>query len=229
MPQLATFGDKVNQKMTHFFDTHNIVLEAWGYQMSWIELVATLFGLLAVWLSAKEHIANWGFGLINVALSFMVFYQSALYSDMILQIYFFATGVYGWWMWTRVTDTQESLVKITFLTRPQQIALGASVVVGTLLLAQVIMRLPVWLPQHFPEPASFPYVDTLIMVMSIFGNYFLTIKKIEAWILWVLVDITAPVVYFKKGMLLFTFEFLVFLAIATFALINWYKIYKKQV
>jgi nicotinamide mononucleotide transporter len=213
----------------NFFNTQNIVFEALGYQMSWLELVATLFGLLAVWLSAKEHIATWGFGLINVSLSFIVFYQFALYSDMLLQIYFFATGVYGWWMWTRMTDTQESLVKITFLTRPQQIALGASVVLSTLLLAQVIMRLPVWMPQYFTQPASFPYVDTLIMVMSIFGNYLLTIKKIEAWILWVLVDIIAPVVYFKKGMILFTFEFMVFLAIAIFALVNWYKIYKKQV
>jgi nicotinamide mononucleotide transporter len=211
-----------------FFNTQNIAFEALGYSMSWLELVATLFGLLAVWLSAKEHVATWGLGLINVSLSFLVFYQFNLYSDMLLQVYFFATGVLGWWMWTRTTDTQESLVKITFLTRWQQTALWLSVVLGTLLLAQVIMRLHIWLPQFFPKPADYPYVDTLIMVMSIFGNYLLTIKKIEAWILWVLVDIIAPILYFKKGMLLFTFEFMVFLAIAIFALLNWYKIYKKQ-
>ena len=212
-----------------FFNTQNIVFEAYGYPMSLIELVATLFGLLAVFLSAKEHIATWGFGLVNVALSFIVFKQAALYSDMILQIYFFLTGVYGWYMWARRDDnTQENVVKITFLKPNQQVYLALSIVVMTLLLAQAIMRLPQWLPQYFPQPAAFPYVDTSIMVMSIFGNYLLTIKKIEAWILWVIVDIIAPIVYFQKHMLLFTFEFLIFLAIAIFALVNWINIYKKE-
>ncbi|NJN34712.1 MAG: hypothetical protein HC817_11140 [Saprospiraceae bacterium] len=38
----------------------------------------------------------------------------------------------------------------------------------------------------------------------------------------------APILYFQKGMLLFTFEYLVFLGLAVFALINWVKIYKKE-
>lgn len=214
-----------------FFDINNVVFTVWGYGMSWLELVATVFGLLAVWLSAKEHIANWGMGLVNVILSAFVFYQAQLYSDMILQVYFFATGVYGWWQWARRDkDTSEQVVKISYLNRKQQVFTAIFILISTLGIGFFISEggLQKMSPSFFNQPAAYPYWDTLIMMMSIVGNYLLTIKKIESWILWVIVDMIAPVLYFQKSLYLFTFEYIIFLALATFALINWLKIYRSS-
>ena len=213
----------------NFFSVKTIAFEAFGYQMSWLELVATFAGLLAVWLSAKEHISNWGIGLVNVVLSFFVFYQYNLYSDMLLQIYFFATGVYGWWQWARKDAvSSEKKVKISYMTRQQQLIMVGAILVFTAIFGSMIGKFHEWMPTIFQQPAAFPYADTLVMVMSLFGNFLLTIKKIESWILWVLVDMLAPVLYFQKGMILFTVEYIIFLSIAAFALINWLKIYKKE-
>ena len=66
------------------------------------------------------------------------------------------------------------------------------------------------------------------MMMSIAGNILLMVKKIESWILWVLVDILAPILYFQKGIYFVTIEYIIFLALATFALWNWLNLYKKQ-
>ncbi len=215
--------------MIDFFSVKSVAFTAWGSPMSWVEVVATIAGLLAVWLSAKEKIINWPIGLVNVTLSFFVFYQFNLYSDMLLQIYFFATGVLGWWQWTRRDSvSRDNIVKISYLTRPQQAAMVVSIVIGTFALGNMVSKFHIWLPDLFKEAASFPYADSLIMVMSVFGNFFLAIKKIEAWILWVLVDIVAPIIYFQKEMYLFTFMYIIFLAIAIFALLNWLKLYKNQ-
>ena len=215
--------------MSEFFSVKNIVFTAYGYGMSWLELIATIAGLLAVWLSAKERIINWPIGLINVGLSFFVFYQYNLYSDMLLQIYFFITGVYGWWQWTRKdTVSDEKVVKISYLTRSQQWGMVGAIVIFTIVFGSMVGRFHEWFPMIFQQPAAFPYPDTLIMVMSLFGNLLLTVKKIESWILWVLVDIIAPLIYFQKGMLLFTIMYVIFLGIAIFALLNWLKIYRQQ-
>jgi nicotinamide mononucleotide transporter len=215
--------------MIDFFSVKSVAFTAWGSPMSWIEIVATIAGLLAVWLSAKEKIINWPIGLVNVTLSFFVFFQFNLYSDMLLQIYFFATGVLGWWQWTRRdTISQDNIVKISYLTRPQQLAMVMSIVIGTFILGNMVAKFHIWMPDLFKEAASFPYADSLIMVMSVFGNFFLAIKKIEAWILWVLVDIVAPIIYIQKEMYLFTFMYIIFLAIALFALLNWLKLFKNQ-
>jgi nicotinamide mononucleotide transporter len=211
------------------FDIQNIAFTTLSYPMSWVELIATVAGLLAVWLSAREHIATWGIGLINIVFSFFIFYQLSLYSDMFLQIYFFITGIIGWWQWSRMDKkTSENLVKISYLTRPQQIGMVVIIILSTAVFGSMINQLHDWFPRFFTQPASFPYADTLVMTMSIFGNFLLTIKKIESWILWVLVDIIAPVLYFQKGIYLITIEYIIFLALATFALVNWLKTYRHQ-
>jgi nicotinamide mononucleotide transporter len=215
--------------MMNFFDINNIAFELLDYKMSWLELVATIAGLLAVWLSAREHISNWGIGLINVVCSAVIFYKMSLYSDVFLQIYFFVTGVYGWYLWSkRKADTQENVVKISWLTQRQQILMVAAIFISTLLIGYLMTKAHSWAPSVFPTEAAFPYADTLVMVMSIFGNLLLVVKKIESWILWVLVDIIAPVLYFQKGILLITFEYVIFLGLASFALVNWLKIYKSN-
>lgn len=212
-----------------FLSVKNIAFSALGYDMSWVEVVATIAGLLAVWLSAKEKIINWPIGLINVTLSFFVFYQFNLYSDMLLQIYFFATGVLGWWQWTRRDSVSHDVVlRIKYLDKKHQLIMCIGIIIGTFALGYVVSKFHIWMPNLFKEPASFPYADSLIMIMSIFGNFLLAIKKIEAWILWVLIDIIAPIIYFQKGMYLFTLMYVIFLAIAIFALLNWLKLYKIQ-
>ena len=220
-----------------FFDLNNIAFSALNYPMSWLELVATAFGLIAVWLSAREHIANWGFGLVNVALSGVIFYKSSLYSDMFLQFYFFATNALGWWQWSRLAasanesldngvSTNEYLVKIDFMPRRQQLWVALGIVVSTVALGFFVKNLHSLYPSVFPNEAAFPFADSLVATMSIVGNYLLTVKKIESWILWVVVDIIAPVLYFQKDIKLIAVEYVIFLALAIFALVNWLKIWR---
>ena len=57
--------------------------------------------------------------------------------------------------------------------------------------------------------------------MSMAGNYLLTEKKVEAWVLWVLVDILAPILYFQKNLKFVSLEYIIFLGIAVYALWQW--------
>lgn len=59
-----------------------------GYNLSWIEATGTLCGLLCIWLASKEKVINYLFGLINVTLFALIFFQIQLYSSLLLQIFF---------------------------------------------------------------------------------------------------------------------------------------------
>ena len=85
------FPDSLNQTL----------VEVLGYPLSFLELFGTLTGLVTVWLAARAHILTWPTGLINNLAFFLIFYQVQLYSDMLLQIYFFVISLYGWWYWQR--------------------------------------------------------------------------------------------------------------------------------
>lgn len=75
-----------------FFSTSNILvhipLGAGGYDLSWIEAIGTLAGLLCIWLASLEKIVNYAFGLINVTLFAVIFFQIQLYASLLLQLFF---------------------------------------------------------------------------------------------------------------------------------------------
>src|SRR5258708_15311820 len=66
--------------------------------MTW-ENAAALLGVINVALLVRRSIWNYPFGIASVAVYGYVFYGVRLYSDAILQIYFFLIQFYGWWNW----------------------------------------------------------------------------------------------------------------------------------
>ena len=76
-----------------FFSTQNILVHipigAGGYDLSWIEAVGTIAGLLCIWLASTEKDpSNYAFGLVNVTLFAIIFFQIQLYASLLLQLFF---------------------------------------------------------------------------------------------------------------------------------------------
>ncbi len=51
-------------------------------------------------------------------------------------------------------------------------------------------------------------------------------RKVETWILWIVVDIICTVMYWLKGIQFFSLEYLIFTLMAVYGLINWIKLYR---
>ena len=64
-----------------------------------IEIIAVICGLINVTLIIKRSIWNYPFGFVMVVLYAKIFYDYQLYSDSLLQIYFFFIQFYGLWYW----------------------------------------------------------------------------------------------------------------------------------
>lgn len=63
--------------------------------------MATVCGLLCVWLTIVRNIWCWPTGLIQVILYIFIFYRVRLYSDLILQVIYVFMQLYGWRHWLR--------------------------------------------------------------------------------------------------------------------------------
>ncbi len=103
--------------------------------MSYIELFGSIFGLWAVVLSTQEKVSSWYIGILNVLLSFLMFYQIQLYSDMLLQVYFLITNLMGWYLWTHPKEGLENKnnqLKISVLNNKEKIIYGLTIFLGTI-------------------------------------------------------------------------------------------------
>lgn len=196
--------------------------------MSYLEFFSVMAGLLAVWLSAKANIWSWPIGIINVALSFFFYYQIQLYPDMFLQIFFFVTNLIGWWRWANPKPEEKDNkleLKVTFMKRRQFILLFVGGSGGTFLIGMLASNLHDWFPYLFNLPSSYPYADSFLFVMSIIATFLMIQKRIECWIIWIVIDIVATILYFSKGAKFFSVEYLAFTIIAAFGLWNWIREY----
>jgi len=202
-----------------FFDINNVAFEIIGYPISYVEMIGTLFGLISVYLATKTNILTWATGIVNELFLFILFFQVQLYADMFLQVFFFVVTLYGWYKWKKIPK-ENSVSKTVLKTK---ILIISTIVVGTTLVGFLISNLHWYFPQYFKTEASYPYVDSFVMVSSIFATILLAQKKIETWYLWIVVDIVCVFVFFKKGIAFLALEYFVFLGLASYGFLNWKK------
>jgi nicotinamide mononucleotide transporter len=208
------------------FDIRNIFFSALGYDMSYLEFFAALFGGMGVWLSARSNIWTWPVGIIAVILAFFLVYQVQLYPDMFLQAFYFVTGILGWWRWANPREGEENKrrqLKASSLGLKRFGRLTAIGIVGTYTLGTFAENLHELFPSIFSIPSAYPYADSFVTVMSVVATFYMIEKKIESWIIWIVVDALAAYLYFSKGIKLFALEYIVFCLLASYGLWNWLR------
>jgi len=212
-----------------YFDIKNIFFTVAGYPMSYLEFFGTLAGAVYVWLSAKANIWSWPAAVVNAVLFFFLFFQVQLYPDMFLQVFFLVTSLIGWWRWAHPKKGEENRKKelrASFMGWRQFTLISIAGLAGTYFLGTFAKNLHEFFPTLFSLPSAFPYADSFVTVMSVLTTFYMIQKKIESWIIWILVDALATYLYFSKGIKFVAIEYLVFCFVAVFGLWNWLQEYK---
>lgn len=208
------------------FDVRETFFTVFSHPVSYVEFIGTLLGLISVFLAARANIFTWPTGILNAIFFLVIFYQIHLYSDMFLQMYFCGMGVYGWFTWKYRADHHQS--EIRTLSNTNRLRLAAFIVTVTLVVGTIISRIHLILPQVFEHPATYPYIDTFIAIMSILATILLARRIFETWVLWVIVDITSIGLYSIKGVKLIAIEFVIFLCLAALGVLSWYKLWSRK-
>ncbi len=195
------------------------------YTVSYFELISSLTGLLAVFLNARGKIINWFLGIISVVTAAILFYNAQLYADLFLQIYFVATNIYGWYLW-RKNRIENITLDVVYLNSVERKNWFIGISIAYVVLVLFISNVHILLPHYFTIPAAYPIVDSFIWVISMAGNALSAKKKIESWYLWILVDTLAPIVYYLKDLKFIGLEYLIFLGIAVYGLVEWRRMFQ---
>lgn len=184
--------------------------------MSALEITAALLGLANVTLVVWRSIWNYAFGLVMVTLYAFVFFDQRLYSDALLQIFFFVVQIYGWWNWSRSQAESGKVAVVTLPHRERALWAIGSVTVAAL-----------WgYGMHRFTDASFPWADGTIAIVSIVAQILQSRRVLESWWLWIAVDIGSVALYAAKGLVPTTALYVVFLGLAIWGLIDWRKAYR---
>jgi len=185
--------------------------------MEWttiLEIIATITGLLCVFLQTKEKILAWPFGIISVSLLAIIFYHNRLFSDLILHGILLVLNIYGWYYWSNRDTNVIKKVPIQLFQQKDWIVWGLVIIAIT----------PIWgyLMNHFFK-ADMAYLDAFTTVGSLVAQYLLAKKYLQNWTIWIIVDIVAIGVYLYKGIYIVAFLFFAYLLLCIKGYFDWKK------
>lgn len=178
--------------------------------MSQLEWLAALLVLINVGLVVLRSVWNYPFALAAVTLYAFVFYEARLYSDMLLQGFFFALNLYGWAAWMRARD--DSGVPVGWMTERAR-WIWASVTVAAWLGWSFAMH-------RFTDAAA-PWADGAIAIVSIAAQWLLARRRVETWFLWILVDLIAVPLFAWRGLYATSVVYVILLGMSIDGLIQW--------
>jgi nicotinamide mononucleotide transporter len=177
--------------------------------MTWIEAIATFFGILSVWLTIRQRVWCWPTGLVQVFLYIFIFYDAKLYADVVLHVIYVALCVYGWISWS---DPKASSFKVG--NDNNMITWILVITGGTALWGYSLATF---------TDASVPYLDSFVVMASLVAQWLTAKKKLQSWYFWIIADILAVGVYAYKQLYFSSGLYLVFLVMAVAGYFAWRK------
>ena len=174
-----------------------------------IEAAGIIASLLGVYFSSQRKSMAWIWNILASGIYMYVFYEAGLYSDMELQGVFILMAVYGLYQWQR-EDSAWKPSKSSF----RQIIIG-------LLLALTYGIVAGYLHERFAVAVKSPYWDATLAGLSMLGTYWSAQRKIENWILWILVDLAYVGMYLVNGLWGTAALYTLFVFMAIYGWISW--------
>ncbi len=181
---------------------------------NYVELLGAILGLAYIFFSIRQSIFTWPVGLLTSVLYVWVFFQSKLYADMGLQVYYVAISIYGWYEWLFGNTAQHSPLKVSRIT-PK---MGAA-----LLSVSLFIFFLIWfvLDQYTDSPV--PVADSLATSLSIVATWMLARKILEHWLVWIFVDIFSIGLFWYKDLMPTVILFAVYAVMAFVGYFEWKK------
>lgn len=185
-----------------------------------IEIIVFFFGIISVIYAKKENILVYPTGLIATILSTYLLYKAGYFADMTINVYFSVMSIYGWIIWAK-TKNNVAVYQISRTNTKQKI-------IGVILFfVTIVVMYGVY--QLFDRPIlQENYIDMFTSGLFFTGMWFMAIKKIENWTLWIVADLISIPLYGYRGLGILSLQFLIFTVLAVMAYMEWNRIIKDK-
>ncbi|MEL6616637.1 MAG: nicotinamide riboside transporter PnuC [Bacteroidota bacterium] len=183
-----------------------------------LEIAANVALVASVALARRNSVHTWWTGMVAVALFAVFFFGLKLYADVVLQVFFFGTCVYGWWAWLHGGTGGDELPISTLTSRQRLLALGA-IAASVLFFGTVFSQF---------TDAALPYPDSFILGGSVVAQLLMMRRVRDHWPIWIAVDVVAVIVYGTKGAFLTAGVYAVLLLLCIQGIAEWRRLYAAQ-
>ncbi|MFM6841926.1 MAG: nicotinamide riboside transporter PnuC [Candidatus Planktophila sp.] len=191
----------------------SIFFTAWGYEVSYLEFIASIASFIGVGLGITGKRITWPWWGISSALYLVLFLQWDLLASALLQLVFIAAAVMGWFGW-EPTGAKPGPFKNKY-----RLVTLVAIVAATLALAPVL--------KSIGAAAALP--DSLLLFGSLAAQILMVYEKYDSWPLWLVVDAGYTALYLSQGLLFTTVLYVAFTIMAAMGWSSWYGTHRRAI
>ena len=181
------------------------------FATGWLEFVAVIFGIASVMLSRLENIWVYPTGIINTTLYIYLSILGGLYAEAGVNFYYTIMSVIGWVLWTQKREGQAVL----HISTSTAIEWRNSLVFFLLCWGTLFFVL-----KKFTD-STVPMADGFASAAAYTAMWLMARKKLENWIWWGITNVASIPLYFIKGYVFTSFQYLVFLVLSVLGYLEW--------
>ena len=185
---------------------------AWGYEVSYLEFVASIVSFIGVGLGITGKRITWPWWALGSVLYGVFFLQYELYASAALQLVFIAAAIVGWFGW------EPTGAKPGPLKNKYRIYVIAAIVLATLALGPVLKSIG----------AASTYVDAILFFGSLSAQILMVYEKYDSWPIWLVVNIGYVALYSSQELLFTTLLYVAFTVMAALGWKSWYGSHKRS-
>lgn len=179
-----------------------------------LDKLGALLSFSSTWAYTQGKLAAWPIGIIACLVNGYLYCVKGIYADAILECFFIALSIQGWWQWNNDLKSQGELT-IRHISMPE---------CTTLLIIGAVMSGVFGFLLHRYTPSTVPYVDATTAIFSLLAQWMIGRKIIECWLVWFVVDSAYVWLYASKTIPYHSALMICYVGIAILGYIRWYKL-----
>ncbi|WP_153915401.1 nicotinamide riboside transporter PnuC [Shewanella sp. TC10] len=209
------------------------------------EAIAVILAIAYLVLAMRTNIWCWAAAFVSTAIYTVLFWKVSLLMESVLNVYYMAMAVYGFWLWRYGPASINGSASVN---SPESVSGSASIngagnekETGNVKTAELpiiswslnkhliiiavttAISLLVGYFMSTKTSASFPYLDALTTCFAVMTTYLVAKKVIENWYYWMVINSLSIYLYLQKGLMLTSGLLILYLFMAVSGYFMWRK------
>ena len=213
--------------------------------LSYIELAASLFGLVYVVFEVLQKNFMWYLWVLTSITFGIVYYYSHIYAYMGLQIYYVAMGIYGIYSWRRAKalakraaaqpGAQLSTQPASnggAATQPGELGsedadilvvrkMSREVAILSTLFSIIVFFILTYILKCTEDPN--PWLDSFCSVISMLATFWLSRQYLQNWYLWIVCNVASTILSLSVEQYYAALLYFIMIGMAVWGLWHWNK------
>jgi len=182
-----------------------------------VEAVAAVLGIVYVVLILRRRRAGWIAGAASSLIYVFLSFAARLPMQALLQAWYVAMGVYGWYSWKRNAEQEGGRIR-SWPAGRHVVPLAAILAVSALSARYLAAG----------TQAAWPWVDSLTTWSSLYATWLVARMQLENWLYWIVIDLLTVFLFGAQGHPLTAGLYLMYLGFAVAGFVSWRRQYRAQ-